>query len=187
MAVIRTFIAIPLAPRLIPPMRVLLSELRACEPGIKWTRPENLHFTLVFLGEIQEERINVLHRVCQSVAATHSRFSIQCGHLGAFPGQGHPRVIWLGLTQGAEEMAAIQKQLAVSLSTAGFVFEDKPFVPHLTLGRVRGKGPLCSWRQVQTIAYPGETSMQVEALMIMRSDLKPDGAHYTVLHCCPLG
>jgi len=153
-------------------------------PGVGWVRLENLHFTLAFLGAVDELRLTDVIAACGLAAARHRPFTFAPSGMGVFPPRGRPRVYWLGLSQGEAEMVALQKDVAAELSARKFPLEDRAFVPHLTLGRVKEvRGPLPNPSDWKTTAAPAAT---LDKLEVMRSDLKPTGAVYTVLASCPL-
>ncbi|MCG2726706.1 MAG: RNA 2',3'-cyclic phosphodiesterase [Elusimicrobia bacterium] len=102
---------------------------------IKWVKPENLHITYAFLGDIQpDKRENIIARM---KAVRVDKFIISAGNLGCFFAQGKPKTIWLGINEGADKLEEAAKKLKANLAIDGFVFENK-FFPHITLGRIRG-------------------------------------------------
>lgn len=104
-----------------------------------YPRVEGLHLTLVFLGEVAGERLAELGEVAAAVASATQSFPLLTANVGAFPPHGSPKVIWLGLNPSTS-LARLQNALAMALEPLGFPREDRPFTPHLTLARPKGKG-----------------------------------------------
>lgn len=154
---------------------VIESESRKDLP-VKWVAFENLHITLKFLGEIDEEK---RAKISPSIAAAcrgHKPFTAVLGGLGCFPGPRNPRVLWVGLKQGESAVCALAADLDEAL--AGFGLEkERRFHPHLTIGRV--KRPC---RVDGTIAQEILTdAFEVCRVVLFRSTLKPAGPTYDVL------
>ncbi len=141
MSNLRTFIAVDLPGDVVKKTQQLIRELDAISEGIKWVEPENMHLTLKFLGEVrQNETWKVCQAMTDSVAAIGS-FDIQCHGAGAFPKIERPRSIWIGVTQGSEELTRLQTAVDDALADLSFAREPKRFLPHLTIGRVKKPGP----------------------------------------------
>lgn len=107
-------------------------------PGIRWVKPANLHITLAFLGEVAPQQVAQLQQLIKEPAAVADPFELSLGtRIAVFPGWQRPKVIWLGIEQGHGELHTVQSSLASALRRHGFPTEDKPYKPHITLGRVR--------------------------------------------------
>jgi 2'-5' RNA ligase len=115
-------------------------------------------------------------------------FSLKVRGVGAFPNLKNPRVIWMGLMEGREVLVSIQKKIETQLEKAGFQPEDRPFHPHLTLGRMkssRGKEELMGRMEKYKEEEFGD--FQVEKVILLKSDLRPTGPIYTSLRELKLG
>ncbi len=183
---VRTFVAAPLGDAASRALAGMLQELKKREPSVKWIRPENLHWTLAFLGGLEEARIENVRQACQDAAEATFAFALRLGSLGRFPAQGSPRVIWTGLSQGAEALTALQARLLEALERKEFHLESREFVPHLTLGRVPRHTRLSGETSWLSITPPETGTIPVTELLVMRSELSPSAARYTQLHVCPL-
>jgi 2'-5' RNA ligase len=155
---------------------------------VRWIAPENLHITLWFLGEIAEDRVPALSAALDRPFALPS-FNLRLGGVGAFPSSGVPRVLWLGIQDGAESLAAIHTELAARLQPLGFLPETRPFSAHLTIGRVKSASPGLRPRDIrlrwtELLAEAGEC--RIQAVTLLRSRLSPRGAAYEPLVRVPL-
>ena len=152
--------------------------------AVSWVAPANMHLTLRFLGEVAEPVARELEERLSGPFKTPA-FRLAAAGFGAFPPSGPPRVFWLGLTAGAEELARVHDEVEERVSGLGFDKEDRPFRAHLTLGRV--KAPLSGARRViasMPVEPVGECT--VTQVTLFQSRLSPRGAVYTALARGPL-
>jgi 2'-5' RNA ligase len=187
MADVRTFIALHLTAEVCEQVASLVADLKLRQKnGLKWVAPEAWHFTLAFLGYLAEDRLDAARQACSAAASRHALFVFRLGPLGFFPPRGRVSVLWAGLSQGEAEMTALQQDLAADLRARGLVLESRPFVPHLTLARAQpGANVKREWIEGQAGQLAGATQL-AGSIEVMRSDLSPAGARYTVLASCPL-
>lgn len=151
----------------------------AARHGVSWVAPANMHLTVRFLGEVREAVAEELRgRLSRPLRTPAFRLSVS--GLGAFPPSGPPRVFWLGLTEGAQDLALVHDEVEERLEGLGFEKEDRPFRAHLTLARV--KAPLGPVRQVlASIGQADAGSCTVSQVTLFQSRLSPRGATYTAL------
>jgi RNA 2',3'-cyclic 3'-phosphodiesterase len=163
-----------------------IEELRRPGDGLSWVRPENLHYTLRFLGEVGEDGARRAAEAANEAASGSCVFAAALGDLGAFPDPRRARVIWVGLSAGGEALVALAQDLDRALAKRGFGAPDKPFSAHLTLGRVRE--PRRDW----TAAFAGQRPVgphdrfSVDRIRVVESRLSPRGSIYTVRAEAPL-
>ncbi len=157
---------------------------------ISWVRPASMHLTLKFLGDTPDESIERLRVAIEQVASAHRAIPIPLERLGVFPRPQQPRVLWAGPSESweqgheAQRLAALHRAVEDCCQTAGFVPENRPLSPHLTLARIK-EGE----RQVgQALTRSGVMDhpmtigmLPVEAIILMKSDLRPTGSVYTKL------
>lgn len=183
MARVRTFIGIdpgkPIRDRLV----ALQENLGRTATDVKWVEPENLHVTLLFLGEVDMLEVPA---ICQAVADTVAKqpgFTMSVEKLGAFPNARRPRILWAGIGQGIQEVVAVHDGLEVPLLNLGcYRREERRYTPHLTLGRVNGdkhSGKLAGVLARQA-GWIGGT-VQVREIQVMSSELTSQGPVYSVL------
>ena len=135
---IRCFVAIEIPDRIQETISDVQSEVRTKIKRASWTRKGNYHITLRFLGDIVKSKIEDIDRILANVALAQQPFSIEIGGIGAFPSMNRPRVLWIGLTQGAQATEHLAKLINRELKKIGFP-NDRRFHPHLTLARLRDR------------------------------------------------
>jgi 2'-5' RNA ligase len=154
-------------------------------------RPEGVHLTLKFLGEIPEGSVQPLQAAICEAARGVSPFTVEVGGLGCFPNLTRPRVVWVGVDCPDGSLAEVQKRIEEAAAACGFEREARAFSPHLTLGRVRQGEPPATLRQlggvVALFPAPQRQRLEVSEVCLFRSVLKPEGAQYTVLTHARLG
>lgn len=156
---------------------------------VQWTRPESVHLTLKFFGDIPEERVAEIRTSLTGVAAGHVRFAVAVEGLGVFPDLRGPRVLWVGLVDRNGAITSLAADVEAALAAAGFAPEAKPFHPHLTLARIKegSREAGRSWSRERLLERETRLgALTVEALSLMRSELRPSGAVYTELWRLPL-
>jgi RNA 2',3'-cyclic 3'-phosphodiesterase len=138
MARMRTFIAVELPPRVKARAAELIKQLRAAAADVNWVHPEQMHLTLKFLGDVPDTEVPDICRVVREVAARFEPFEVICRGAGAFPDIQRPRTVWIGITDGGEELRRLQAALDEDLQAKlGIAREHRGFHPHLTIGRVK--------------------------------------------------
>lgn len=146
------------------------------------------HLTLAFLGEVDEERGAALAAALTERLAGRAPFDVALAGVGAFPDERRPRVVWVGCSVGAEELRGLAEEVRGVLRTLGLPVEARPFVPHLTLFRVRGKGSADRAARLLHGAPTGELGRtRVREVLLKSSTLGPQGATHRVVARCPLG
>ena len=165
----------------------LVETLRRPGDGVSWVKPANLHYTLRFLGELGEDGARRAAEAATEAAAKSRAFAAALGGLGAFPDPRRARVLWIGMSEGGEALVALARDLDRALAKRGFGAPDKPFSPHLTLGRVRE--PRCDWTvalaEARLVDDP-VARFSVDRICVVESQLSPRGSIYTVRAEAPL-
>jgi 2'-5' RNA ligase len=183
MARLRTFIAIDLGKTIRDRCLALQETLARGGAEVKWVEEENLHLTLLFLGEVEDRDLPAL---CQAVAdccALHNPFPLSVETVGCFPNPRRPRVVWVGVGAGSAEVCALHDALEPPLMELGcYRREERAYTPHITLGRVKGERSttaLATALARQANWRGGETD--VREVRVLSSELTPQGPIYTVL------
>ncbi len=175
----RIFIAVPLHPPLLAAIGDLEHRLEAAGIRLRWIRPENLHLTLRFLGEISEEQVSQVRLAAREAVAGFDAFPVVLAGVGAFPNPHRPQVVWVGVREGAERLRALAERLDDRLALQDFPREPRAFRAHLTLARVREQrlGP-DPGRAMALFEGEEVGRQQVNSLLVVESLLRPQGPFY---------
>ena len=159
-----------------------LAPLRADPAPVSWVAQGNLHITMKFLGEISRDRVGAIGNALADVAAGFRPFLLSAEGAGAFPGGRNPRVLWVGFREPLELVKELHENMENALSGAGFTRDDRPFHPHITVGRARGVLPP-AWcdRFVRALSGRRFGVVPVPKITLYESRLSPGGAVYTVV------
>ncbi len=178
---IRSFVSIDIDdPALVSKVVDVQRELSGLGATIKFVEPENIHLTLKFLGEIPRFLVEEVKRALDRVS--FEPFTMRIEGIGAFPSVSRPRVIWLGVTEGAERVAAIHEAVERELARLGFRRDREAFVPHVTIGRVRGGSYDRLRARLADLRGVVIGDFRVEVIRLKRSTLTSKGPIYTTLY-----
>jgi len=184
---IRTFTAVTIDDTVRAALAATQAELRRVPVGVKWVQPENIHLTLVFLGDIEEESAADLCDALETAVAPLEPFSFEIDGLGSFGRPGAPRIVWAGTRGSSDALRRLHAAITGALSERGCTFDEKPFSPHLTLGRV--KAPRGAEALEKRIIHNRETAfgtVHVHDVILMKSELRPSGPAYSIVRTLPL-
>jgi 2'-5' RNA ligase len=191
--VIRAFVAVVLDEGVRSAVAATIERLRPLGSAVAWVPPRNLHVTLHFLGDQSEERLAEAEAALVDAAAGSAPLDVTFHGIGAFPGLERPRILWVGLAHGALEVRRLQARVTDALAVRGFGKEERAWHPHLTIGRVHDER---RWRREtgpplrSALAQAATTTFgtqRVAEVALMRSELSPAGARYTVRRALSLG
>jgi RNA 2',3'-cyclic 3'-phosphodiesterase len=153
---------------------------------IRWIRPEAIHLTLKFFGDISENDVASIAVVVEKAAVGAAPFTLSIGGAGVFPDQRRPRVLWLGMTGDVPRLLSFQRELEGELGMIGFPEEERPFRPHLTLARIKSPRGLTG---LEKALEKGEGyaagQFTASGIGLIRSELTPRGGIYTKLKWFP--
>jgi 2'-5' RNA ligase len=185
----RTIIAIELPEEIRTILSNIQDELKQTQADIKWVKPENIHLTLKFLGEIEEDKALKIQLVLKEIAQKNSPLSLYLSGIGAFPKLQYPRVIWIGINND-QPVSGIAKDLEKELLKIGFPAETRPFSSHVTLGRVRSglnRKALIEKIEFLNKNLPSpQPEFKVLSLTLFKSTLTPQGPIYEAIVSCSL-
>ena len=189
MTTLRTFVAVRISRAVRDKTDKLIGLLARAPATVNWVEPENRHWTLQFLGDVD---VNQTHAVCKAVskaAEDIAPFELQALGAGAFPDAARPRTIWIGAGQGRSRMIALQAAVEESLAELSFARERRPYQPHLTLGRAQlrqgGLDELGTLIEQHAEFDAGENL--VKEVVVFSSELTRNGPVYSVLGRAALG
>jgi 2'-5' RNA ligase len=183
---VRLFVAVDIGAVLSARAAELSRELqgRAAEGAprakITWIPADRLHLTVRFIGEVDEEKAPA---VCEALKAPVevAAFDLTLAGAGAFPKGGSPRVLWAGVTEGREELLAIEQEVTSRLAPLGIPEEERGYSPHLTLARVREPAGLRTTRLLEGLMDHSIGTARIDAITLFQSKLSPKGPTYTPL------
>lgn len=184
----RTFIALELSQESKESLGRVIEDVRPELGRLSWVKPENLHLTLKFLGEVAEERLEGIKDVLSRIAGEHSHFSYRIVGLGCFPNARRPRVLWAGMKGEIDKAEALYAAVDEKLGRLGFPREKRRFSLHITLARI--KGFIRTERLSEVLKRNGSKLISEESggiIALMKSELRPGGAVYTRLASFRLG
>jgi RNA 2',3'-cyclic 3'-phosphodiesterase len=183
----RSFFAVELSREITEGVRRIQGGLRERLAGVSWVRPEGIHLTLKFLGDVDPERTEGIASKAEACVKAIGTFFIGVKGCGGFPNPRNPRVIWIGVEEPSGLLKELQARLEQGMEEMGFTREGRGYTPHLTVGRLRsgkGKGEVAQALEAMRDSNLG--SMEVREVCLFRSLLKPTGAEYTKLKVIPL-
>lgn len=161
------------------------SERLAPKARVAWVTPERMHVTVRFIGHTNDDAAARIREVLQDPVLV-PRFTLRVEGLGSFPPRGSPRVIWAGLSGDVERLAAVERDVTARLSRVGVPPEDRPYSPHLTLGRVKEPGGLKTTALFQNLGDVALGATAVEAITLFESRVSSKGPTYIALQRTPL-
>jgi 2'-5' RNA ligase len=180
---IRTFIAVPLADAIREKALALQESMATASNAVKWVEPENIHLTLLFLGEVDSRELHAICRAVESVTVQHAPIEMSVAGTGCFPNPRRPRILWIGIDEGAAELVALHDDLEEALLQLGsYRREERDFKPHITLGRVKGEDTGTDLAET-LVKYKSWTGghMTAREVLVMGSELTRDGPVYTII------
>jgi RNA 2',3'-cyclic 3'-phosphodiesterase len=191
MNVLRAFIAIELPKQLQDALEKQTTRLRQSlgDDLVRWIPTQNMHLTLKFLGNIAASHVEFLKQLVTQTADSHSQFDLQISGIGSFPNSKRARILWAGIYAPAE-LPSLQKNLEAGTTRLGYEKEERPFSPHLTLGRVRQNIDQAGQQKIRTILDTIQLgnigSARVDSIHLYKSELQTSGSVYTKLFSAPL-
>ena len=190
MSLLRAFIAVELPAELQQKVhRATANFRRGIDPLIRWTAAEHMHLTLKFLGDVSQPNVEFLIQMLRTQAELISPFVIQLGGLGSFPGPKRPRVIYIGI-QAPAALGTLQRGIESASRRLGYEAEERPFSPHLTLGRVKQNISASDQQNIRRAIDGTQVdvlgSARIDSVHLYKSELRPSGSVYTRLYSAPL-
>jgi len=188
MRTVRAFICVELSDDARERLGAIQSDLKGEGARVAWVAPSNVHLTLAFLGDVDEGRVLEISAALDAASSVTRPFALALGAAGAFPSLARPRVFWVGLGGGVGALRDLQRRVAAELRARTIEWDEKPFSPHATLGRVKDPRDPAVARVARALdaARVAPVEFAVKDVVLMRSELLPAGARYTPLHVAPL-
>ena len=184
---IRTFIALELDERIRLKIKKIQDHLKNIDADITWVKPENIHLTLKFLGNVPGESIEKISDAICQVAKNISSFDLELTNYGYFPKNRSPQVLWINVDEGKDSIKKIAAALASPLEAFCEKVDNKEFSPHITIGRVKSNKNIS--QLLAEFSKPPASlneTQKVRFVTLFKSDLKSSGPEYTVIKRLPL-
>ena len=181
---IRVFLAVEISSGIRENLFSLQQELKNILPPINWVRPESIHLTLKFLGYVEPSLVSQLLSVLEPIGKQQDGFSIEAQGLGVFPQVKRPRVFWVGFTGNTQALQNLVLEIEAALEPLGFLPEEKPYHPHLTLARIKRDNAIVGSALVENgILHSDQQlgTLLIERFILFQSNLDSFGATYTPL------
>ena len=187
----RMFISLPVPDPVKEELRRLQHELRAHLPddAVRWTRPEQVHLTLKFLGNVPVEQVEELAGAMRAVCGEFSPIAMRAEKLGFFPSRGVPRVLWVSVRDEREELLRLQRAVNSTVTRVLAGMEEERFTGHLTIGRARNMRPAHGHKLMQLAdGFQGRVfgDWHADVVEVMRSELSSEGSRHSCLATIPL-
>ncbi len=178
-ALVRSFVAIEISQEARAQIDHFICHAPCDLNGLKWTRPENLHLTLKFLGEMPLSALKPIAEALRGAARGILPFSYRLSGLGAFPSMADPSIVWIGVQEGSQEIVSAAENIASCLEAFGFAPEEKKFQAHLTIARIKdAKIAREVSRWLREARFSSAHPVQVTQLVLFKSILTAQGAVY---------
>lgn len=187
MARLRLFIAIDTPSEIKSQVAAIRDQLKESHADVKWEPDTKLHCTIKFLGDTDEDRLPLVLSTIEEIGSTTPPFSATYQNIGCFPDERNPRVVWVGIDDPDGTLHLLQEKIDSGLATNGFEREQRPFHPHVTLGRVKNRTNISHLlRMLETVTFMSKLVMLRE-VEVVKSELKSSGSVYTILKSISLG
>jgi RNA 2',3'-cyclic 3'-phosphodiesterase len=188
---VRVFVAVDVgdavrreAARVVSALQIKL-EAAKTPPRVVWVKPAALHVTIRFLGEVEPAEVERLMPLLAPPLPL-APFDVQWRGIGTFPNNRNPRALWLGVTNGAAQLAAVEAEISRRLAGAAVELADRALLPHLTLGRVKMAGAGIDWPKILQAAEVKNATSVIDRVTLYHSTISQYGPHYTELISAPL-
>jgi RNA 2',3'-cyclic 3'-phosphodiesterase len=179
---IRAFVAFPIPETITIRICDIQERLKSYRLPVRWVKPENVHLTLKFFGEISLSTVNDIGKVLEDTVRVYAPLMFFIKGLGVFPNIKKPRVLWIGISGDIKPLSEIQANLEINLEKKGFAKENRPFKSHLTLGRIKGDiHPENLFDILRSFSNFTSEPFEAKELVLYKSELNPSGALYTKL------
>ena len=187
MANIRSFVAISISEEARIAIAEMIRELQDLDSSLRWVKPDNIHLTLKFLGGVQEEKLPDLKQALEFSLSGMMKFFYEITGVGCFPTFRNSRVLWVGVKNSDGYLVKLKENIEKEFFKINFPKETRKFNPHLTVARVKARGaPELQISRFQNYNI-GRFKVEVNKVILMRSDLHPTGPRYTPIYNLSFG
>ena len=185
---IRSFLAFEIPEEIKPTVSSIYRGLRDSSLDVRWVREENIHITVIFMGNVEEKYLDSIGKVVERACSKYAPFKIRAKGAGVFSNLRNAKVLWIGVEGDIERLGYFKESIQKKLKPFGIKEESRRFSPHITVGRFR-KGfnqPRLLKEVLDKFKDVSSSEAWLKELVLFKSELKPDGAVYTKLNCWPI-
>ena len=180
---IRAFIAINFNPKIQRSIGRMQDHLRKTNCDIKWVRPENIHITLKFLGNVETKQVDAIKRMLANHYRSTKPLKVELAQLGTFPNINRPRILWIGLKDNKQRLSQTAISLQKALTKIGLEGDQKAFSPHITIGRIRSfKNTNLLSESISKYQVPKGLTQVITKIILYKSILTSQGPNYEPLY-----
>lgn len=177
---LRAFIALELSQEIKQAIADYVAPLRALDNGLSWTKAENVHLTLKFLGDVPKPQIEKVAAALREVCASFAPIAAEIIGSGVFPNEHRARVLWIGMKESTGKLVELAQRIENECRRLGFEKEERTFSPHLTIGRVKEGKAANLVKALREQPFPAR-QIVLEECTLMKSELHAKGSIYTAL------
>ena len=179
----RIFCAVELPPEIRDRLHDHARQIRetVTDAGASWSRPDNIHLTLKFFGNVPTKKLSLISDAASRAAKVSPRFQIRIGGTGVFPKPSRAQVLWIGVDDASGRLSGLQQRLDEEFASEGFAKEDRAYRPHLTIARIRKTGGARRLAETHLQMSFKQSLITVKDIVVFRSELSSKGARYTAL------
>lgn len=181
MAKIRTFVALSISDEAKAAIAQLITNTRESVPSVRWVKPENMHLTIKFLGDVEEKKLPEIENALTGSVEKIKPFHYSLSGTGCFPNCRRPRVLWVGISESSGFLQHLFENIEERLVKIGLPKEKRNFTPHLTVGRVKDSYKIMSDFSPFLNSSMGDLKTEVKEVKLIKSILQPSGARYVPL------
>ncbi len=182
----RIFIAFKAPQAVAAALAEILMRLRTTAPRVRWESPDKFHCTMKFLGPVDVVKTDEIASAVRRIVEGTPAFRVTYESVGAFPNRRAPRVVWIGCSEQSGVLVKLVEELEKDLVRFGFEREEKTFKPHITIGRIKDPADAKHLTPMLESLTFEPLTVQVNDIVLMKSDLTPRGSLYTTLQEFPL-
>lgn len=185
----RIFVAIDFPEKIKEEIKKLLEKLKEIDSNIKWVKPENIHITIKFLGEVAgEEKIENINNRLKEICSSYHNFNISISDIGSFPDWKSPRILWLDVDEGKEELIKLARVVDKEFGDPlfGVEKEKRSFNAHITIARIKKTENLEKLKSaIDNLIFKSD-KIKVQEIILMKSTLTSNGPIYEPISYFPL-
>lgn len=184
---LRCFIAVEIPDAMKEAIHEITAGLKKTGADVKWVPAENIHVTMKFLGKTEEGLVDAIKEALSKKLSAYHPFYIKINGIGYFPEKRTPRVIWAGIEE-SDGLLSLYEAVESETAGLGFIPEERPFSPHLTIGRVKSPRRMPQvLEKIENLRHLDFGLLEVKEVSLMKSELGPDGAKYYCMAKIPFG